>query len=256
MSRWKAAAIHLSISLVLAAIVATLLYTLWFPPPYFFAAGAGTLIPLLMGVDIAIGPLLTLLVMSPSKSRKLRRLDLSIIVILQAVAFGYGFHVIYQARPVFIVGEVDRLVVVTADQLSDADLAKGRRPEFRNRSWSGPRLVGVPPPKDDMREYDIASQALAGGKDIDQLPEFYVPYAQVANGLMKHALPLGLLKPANAGQRRQLVELQQAATLRGITLHFLPLQRQNVDYAAILSPDQQQPIAVLAIDPWITPPKK
>ncbi|MBB6245478.1 hypothetical protein [Rhodanobacter sp. A1T4] len=49
------------------------------------------------------------------------------------VAFGYGFHVICQAQPVFIVGEVDRLVVA-ADQLSDADLAKDRRPEYRNRS--------------------------------------------------------------------------------------------------------------------------
>lgn len=255
MSRWKAAAIHLSISLVLAAIVATLLYTLWFPPPYFFAAGAGTLIPLLMGVDIAIGPLLTLVVMSPGKPRKLRRLDLSIIVILQAVAFGYGFHVIYQARPVFIVGEVDRLVMVAADQLSDADLAKGSRPEYRSRSWSGPRLVGALPPKEG-HAFEVVAQAMSGGKDVDRLPEFYVPYEQVADGLMKHAHRLELLKPSNAGQRRQLAQLEQAAASRGQTLHFLPLERQDVDYTAILSPDQREPIAILAIDPWITPPKK
>jgi hypothetical protein len=255
MSRWKAAAIHLMISLILAAIVATLLYTLWFPPPYFRAAGAGTLIPLLMGVDIAIGPLLTLVVMSPGKSRKLRRLDLSIIVILQTVAFGYGFHVIYQARPVFIVGEVDRLVVVAADQLSDADLAKGSRPEYRSRSWSGPRLVGTLPPT-GSHTFDVVAQAMDGGKDIDRLPEFYVPYEQVVDGLMKHALPLEQLKPANAGQRQQLAQLEQTAASRGQTLRFLPLERQDVDYTAVLSPDQQQPIAVLAIDPWIKPPKK
>ncbi|OOG59671.1 TfpX/TfpZ family type IV pilin accessory protein [Rhodanobacter sp. C03] len=255
MSRWKAAAIHLSISLVLAAIVATLLYTLWFPPPYFRAAGAGTLIPLLMGVDIAIGPLLTLLVMTPSKPKRLRRLDLSIIVILQAVAFGYGFHVIYQARPVFIVGEVDRLVVVAADQLSDTDLAKGSRPEYRTRSWSGPRLVGALPPKAD-RTYDVVAQAMSSGKDIDRLPEFYVPYEQVVDGLMKHALPLEQLKPANDEQHRELTQLEQTAASHGHTLHFLPLERQDADYTAILSPDQQQPIAVLPIDPWIKPSKK
>jgi hypothetical protein len=255
MSRWKASAIHLSISLALAAIVVTLLYTLWFPPPYFIAAGAGTLIPLLMGVDIAIGPLLTLLVMSPGKPKRLRRLDLSIIVALQVVAFGYGFYVICLARPVFIVAEVDRLVVVAADQLIDADLAKGSRPEYRSRSWSGPRLVGALPPKGD-RAFDVATQAMDGGKDIDRLPEFYVPYEQVVDGLMKHGRPLGELKPLDAGQRRQLAQLENAAASSGQTLYFLPLERHDVDYTAILSPGHKQPIAVLAIDPWITPVNK
>lgn len=255
MSRWKASAIHLSISLILAAIVVTLLYTLWFPPPYFIAAGAGTLVPLLMGVDIAIGPLLTLLVMSPSKPKRLRQLDLSIIVVMQVVAFGYGFHVICLARPVFIVGEVDRLVVVAANQLSDADLAKGSRPEYRSRSWSGPRMVGAVPPKGD-HAFDVAARAMSGGKDIDQLPEFYVPYEQVADGLMKHGRPLGQLKPSDAGQRGQLAQLENAATSRGQALYFLPLERLDIDYTAILSPDHRQPIAVLAIDPWVTPVKK
>jgi hypothetical protein len=255
MSRWKAAAIHLSISLLLAAIVATLLYTLWFPPPYFRAAGAGTLIPLLMGVDIAIGPLLTLLVISPTKPKRLRRLDISIIVVLQTIAFVYGFHVIYQARPVFIVGEVDRLVVVAADQLSDADLAKGNRPEYRSRSWSGPRLVGALPPTGD-RVFDVVSHAMNGGKDIDRLPEFYVPYEQVANGLKQHGHPLASLKPTNAEQRRQIAALEKAAASSGQTLYFLPLERQSLDYAAIMASNKQAPLAVLAIDPWVTPQKK
>ena len=256
MSRWKAAAIHLSISLVLAAIVVTLLYTLWFPPPYFRAAGAGTLIPLLMGVDIAIGPLLTLLVISPAKPKRLRRLDISIIASLQAVAFGYGFHVICQARPVFIVGEVDRLVVVAADQLSDADLAKGSRPEYRRRSWGGPRLVGALPPT-GQQAFEVISHAMAsGGKDIDRLPEFYVPYEQVADGLKRHGHPLASLQPKNAKQRRQLVELEQTASTNGQTLYYLPLERGDADYTAILSSGQQQPIAVLTIDPWMTPTKK
>lgn len=255
MSRWKASAIHLSISLVVAAIVVTLLYTLWFPPPYFIAAGAGTLIPLLMGVDIAIGPLLTLLVMRPGKPKRLRRLDLSIIVALQVVAFSYGFHVICLARPVFIVGEVDRLVVVAADQLSDADLAKASRPEYSSRSWGGPRLVGALPPKGD-RAFDVAAHAMAGGKDIDQLPEFYVPYEQVFNVLMKHSRPLGQLKPQDARQRAQLAQLENAAASSKRALYFLPLERRDVDYTAIISPDQKQPISVLAIDPWVTPVRK
>ena len=255
MSRWKAAAIHLSISLTVAAIVATLLYTLWFPPPYFRAAGASDLIPLLMGVDIVMGPLLTLVVISPGKPKKLRRLDLSVIVALQAVAFGYGFYVVCQARPVFIVAESDRLVIVAADELTDADLSKGSRPEYRSRSWRGPRLVGALPPQ-GPEVADFTMKVLAGGKDIDRLPQYYVPYEQLADRLMKHALPLDLLKPADAEQRRRLATLESDATARGQTLHFLPLQRGPEDYAAIIAPGQRQPVAVLHADPWIIPPKK
>jgi len=249
MTRWKAAATHLAISIVLAALVGTLLYFLWFPPPYFMAAGASTLIMLLMGVDVGIGPLLTLLVFNPAKPRRLLRLDLTVIGVLQAIAFSYGLYVVCQARPIFIVGEVDRLVVVAADQLDDADLAKGSRPEFRRRSWSGPHMAGALPPQGE-KTADVAMRALAGGKDIDQLPEFYVPYEQVADALLKRARPLSELKSSNTRLQRQIDQLQARATARKQSLFFLPLERGDKDYTAILSQTDKRPIVVLPIDPW------
>ena len=125
---------HLSISLVLACVVGGILYFLWFPAPHFSAVGASTLMLVLMGVDVCMGPLLTLLVFNPAKRALLLRLDLSIIAVLQVAALGYGLFVICQARPVFIVGEMDRFVVVAADQLDDKDLAKSSDPAFRRRA--------------------------------------------------------------------------------------------------------------------------
>lgn len=254
MSRWKAAGIHLFISLLLAAIVATLLYTLWFPPPYFEAAGANELIPLLMGVDMALGPLLTLVAISPGKSRKLRRLDLTVIATLQAVAFGYGFFVMCQARPVFIVVESDRMVLVAADDLSDADLAKGHRPEFRRRSWTGPQLVGALPPT-GKRGGDLALQVLGGGKDIDRLPEFYVPLDEVTGKLMKRAKPLKDLK-LTAEQQKKLVAIQKTAASGAESLYFVPFERPPQDYAAIVTTAKIKPLAIVHADPWIEMPKK
>jgi hypothetical protein len=201
MNRWKAATIHLAISIVLAATIAALLYCLWFPSPYFIAAGASRLILVLMGVDIGIGPLLTLIAVSPNKSRKLLRLDLSIIASMQTIAFAYGIHVIAAARPVFVVAAVDRLVLVTAEELADADLTQGHQPAFRARSWTGPILVGALPPKGGA-DIHIVEQAMGGGKDIDQLPGFYVPYDQVVDKLMQHAKPLSQTAPATPGPVR------------------------------------------------------
>ena len=247
MNRWKAAAIHLLISIALASLIGALLYFVWFPSPYFAAAGASGLILLLMGVDVCIGPLLTLLVVNRHKARKLLRLDLTVIGVLQAIAFGYGVHVITGARPVFIVAEVDRLVIVSAEQLSDADLAKGDRPQFRKRSLTGPVLVGALPPKGGASG-DFALQVLATGKDIDQLPQYYLPYDQVIGAVMKRAKPLSSLKSATDSQRAYLDRLQAAAPSQ--TLEVLPLQRGDHSYSAIISPVSKRPIAVLSIDPW------
>jgi hypothetical protein len=247
MNRWKAATAHLTISLVLATTIATLLYVLWFPPPYFIAAGASKLIMVLMGVDIGIGPLLTLLVFSPRKSRKLLRLDLSVIAVLQATAFAYGVHAIAMARPAFVVAEIDRLVLVPAGELTDADLAQGSQPAFRTRSWIGPVLVGALPPK-GAEGTKITNQILAGGKDIDQLPKFYVPYDQVIDRVMHHAKVLSQLKNATDNQRKQLEQFQVGADDE--VLLALPLQRGEQDYTAIMSPKSRHPIRILSIDPW------
>jgi len=247
MNRWKAAAIHLTISLVLAASVASLLYFLWFPSPYFIAAGASTLITLLMGVDVCIGPLLTLLVINARKPMRLVRLDLSVIGIVQAIAFGYGIYVISAARPVFVVAEVDRLVIVAADQLDDADLAKGNRPEFRGRSWIGPLLVGALPPKGD-KAVDVTMQNLRRGKDIDQLPAFYVPYDQVIDSLLQRAKPLAQVRVENKLQQERILELDSSS--HSDVLQTLPLERRDKDYTVVISSRSKHPVAVLSIDPW------
>lgn len=246
MNRWKAAGIHLSISVVLALLMLALLYFLWFPAPYFAAAGANRLILLLMGVDVCIGPLMTLLVVNRHKPRKLLRLDLSIIGVLQAIAFGYGMYVIVDARPVFIVAEVDELVMVSSHQLADADLAKGTLPEFRKRSLTGPVLVGALPPK-GVSSGDFALKVLETGKDVDRLPQYYLPYDQAIDAVLKRAKPLASLHSATGAQRDYLDRLQAANPTQPLVV--LPLQRGGDSYSAIMSPVTKRPVAVLAIDP-------
>src|SRR4051812_42828203 len=119
MSRWKAAGLHLLISIAVGIVTGALIYFIWYPPPYFEVAGGSTLMLVIMGVDITIGPFLTLAVFKAGK--KSLRFDLTVIALLQIAAFCYGIHAIALARPVFVVAEVDRYVLVTANQLDDAD---------------------------------------------------------------------------------------------------------------------------------------
>lgn len=248
MTRFKAAGLHFSISIVTACVMGALLYFVWFPQPWFVAAGASALILLLMGVDVCIGPLLTLIAFNPAKRRKLLHLDLTIIALVQIAAFAYGLSVIVRARPVFIVAAVDRYVVVAADQLADQDLTQASTPAFSQRSWHGPLLVGAVPPGD--ADPTFIMKVLAGGKDIDRLPRFYVPYAQVAHDLMQRAQPLTTLHPHNARQRARLAHWRTRAKSEGLALGYLPVERQDASYTAIVNLKSAKPLAVLDIDPW------
>lgn len=246
MNRYKAAAVHLAISAALATAVISLLYFLWFPQPYFIAAGATRLVVILMGVDVGIGPLLTLIVVSPKKSKRLLKLDLLVIATLQFSALVYGVHIIAQSRPVFLVAEIDRLVLVSAGDLSDTDLAQGSTSVFRTRSWRGPVLVGALPPTGNAG-IDLTTHTISDGKDIDRMPKFYVPYDQVIDKVMLRARELSKLKTTSDSELRQLNEVSEADRS---TVLALPIQRGEQSSTAIMSKQTKRPVAILGIDPW------
>src|SRR5580765_81947 len=171
MTRFQAAAIHLGISVIIAALIGCLIYFVWYPHPYFQVAGGSTLMLLIMGVDIVIGPLLTFVVYKAGK--KGLGFDLACIDVLQTAAFFYGLSVIALARPVFIVAALDRFFPFYANDLEDADLARATQPEFSTLSWTGPRLVGAMLPTDIKEKNDLTFSGIAG-KDLEKFPRYYV----------------------------------------------------------------------------------
>ncbi len=84
LNRWKAAGIHLCLSALIAATVVVVMLALWYPGSYFDAMGGQTLLVLIVGVDVTLGPLLTLIVFNPKKKRL--KLDLAVIAVFQVIA--------------------------------------------------------------------------------------------------------------------------------------------------------------------------
>ena len=247
MNRFQASAIHFSISLCVAALVGVLIYFVWYPHPYFQVAGGSALMVLIMGVDIVLGPLLTLVVYRAGK--KGLAFDLACIGLLQAGAFFYGLTVIAQARPVFIVAVIDRFIPVYANDLDDADLAQARRPEFATRSWTGPRLVGAAMPTEAKEKNDLTFAAV-GGKDVEKFPRYYVPYAEVAEAMLAHAKPLSALA-SKSPRDKALIDAYLARHDTPIdTLATLPLKGRSDFYTMVLSRTSQRPLDALALDPW------
>lgn len=231
MSRWKAAGIHLSISICTALVALGLMFGVWYPPPFFHADGAGKLELLLVGVDLTLGPLLTLIIF---KSRKKGlKFDLVVIATVQAIALVYGMSVVLRTRPVFLVAAVDRFVLVSASDLSAGDLASGSKPEFRSRSWTGPRLVAALLPTDSAKRSQILTSSLAG-KDIERLPKYYVDYATNVEALLVHAKPLDKLHPQDAATKSVVDKwLARHHRSRSDTV-WLPMTAHFSDLTALL----------------------
>src|SRR5207248_3174204 len=64
-TRWRASGLHLLISATIALAVLAAMLLVWYPRPLFEAAGGNDLLFILVSVDVAIGPLITLLIFKP-----------------------------------------------------------------------------------------------------------------------------------------------------------------------------------------------
>lgn len=247
MSRWKAAGFHLSISFCIAFVVILLLFVVWYPPPYFHAAGAGKLEMILVGVDLTLGPLLTLIVFKAGK--KGMRFDLAAIGTVQAVALLYGMSIILSTRPVFLVGSIDRFVLVSANEVSASDLAQGRQARYRSLSWTGPRLVAAKMPTDKRLKSDLLSSAMHG-KDIERIPKYYVDYASQVDVLLRHAAPASALAKKGGKAAKTLTEWLTKHRLDQSQVVWLPVTARFSDVTMILDKQTGEPLGALDIDPW------
>jgi len=77
--RLRAIGIHLAISLGVAALAALLVFGLRYPYPYREISGGRTLFMLVACVDVALGPLITLIIFSQSKPRRKLMMDFTVI---------------------------------------------------------------------------------------------------------------------------------------------------------------------------------
>lgn len=246
LNRWQAAAIHLALSALIAATAFGIIIALWYPGPYFDVMGGKDLLITLVGVDVCIGPLLTLVVFNTAK-KQLRR-DLAIIATLQFAALAYGAWITFDARPVFTVFAKDHFDVVAANEIDATDLAQAR-PEFRSLSLTGPRTVGTRMPT-DAAERNAVIFAVTAGKDLQDFPKYYLPYEDVAAEVKKSAKPLNaLLKihpDAIAAIRAASVEAGRPESL----LLYVPLRARAQVMTAVLDGGDMRFITIAPISPY------
>ena len=245
-SRFVAAGVHLAISALVAALVSLLVFRLWYPSPYATLAGGIGLFVLVVGVDIVLGPLLTLVAASPTKSRSELTMDLCLIGFVQMAALGYGVHTMAQARPAHLVFEVDRFRVVTAADFESDALAEAP-PALRELPWTGPTLIAALKPTEPQEQLRAMDLGLAGF-DLSMVPRYWAEYAPNAEVAWQKARPVDLLTRKYPEVAEKLADHAAASDRPVAELRFLPVMSRQASWVALLSNGGTRVVGFLPVD--------
>lgn len=240
MSRFRASGFHFLISFIVGLVLLFLCWFMWYPAPMLMAIGGHEIFLLVVGIDVVLGPLLTLIVFKSGK--KSLKFDLAVIALLQICAMGYGVSTLLEARPAYVAALGDQFQVVQATELTDANLAKAKT----ELPWWGPRWVGTKAPTD---RYDIdAVHALATvGAGRGHLPQLHVAYDSMAAEILQRAQSIDALKKHNAGSDGKIDAWLSKRGYNGETAKFQPIKISASEFVVMLD---AKTAAVIGIAPF------
>ncbi len=174
--RLKAFGLHLMGSATALTLVLGTLYLGWYRWPGWYLCDAKHVVVVLMGVDLALGPLLTLVIASPRKPRRELARDVSIIVAVQLIALGYGSVHLWTGRPLYYALTENVVQVVQAYDINagESALADKLGSPLRPHWYSLPRWIWVPPqpaaPAADASAKSPPSETDRSDRDAAALP--------------------------------------------------------------------------------------
>jgi hypothetical protein len=239
--------IHFIATALLAAAAAALIFLVWYPAPFNEMIGGTKLFLLVVGCDLALGPLISLVIFNRRKSRRALVTDYSLVAALQLTALAYGVWVMAASRPVFVAFYSDRFEVVSAIDVRDTELAAARDPRYAKLPWFGPKFISVEVPA--AQQQAVLFEELAGNES-QMRPRFYVPYENGRDALRARA---GKLEDLVRRHRdaKPLVDAGVAATgVPADRLRWLPVRARLGFWTALVDYESGWPVGYVNLDPY------
>ena len=245
-SRLRASAIHLAISLSVATLAALVVFGWWYPYPYRELSGGRELFALVVAVDVVLGPLITLVIFNPAKTRRHLVMDFTVIGLLQVAALAYGLWTVFVARPVHLVFEYHRMAVVHAIDV-DSDLLAKAPPSLQTLPVTGPTVIALRPFKNPAEQFDATTAALKGFP-LAARSDLWQAYEPARADVLKEAKPVAELRARFSNQAAQ-IDWAIAATGRPVTdLRYLPLLSRKTAWTVLLDTTTAEPLGYLPLD--------
>ena len=248
MSRYQASLVHLLISALLVGGVVGIVYWLWYPEPTFGIVGVLPIILMLIGVDLVLGPLLTMIVYKHGKPGL--KFDLSVIVLVQIAALVYGAHTLYQEKPHYLVFSVDRLEFLAQRHIDPLVM---RFEESQTEHFAGLVQVFARRPE-DPEEYQryLDSVVSEGQPDLERRPEYWELWSDGAADIREQIRPLEAIKPSSPAEQENVQQAFEKHTRNHPNLGVLPIGGIPENVGLLLDRDTLEIVDVIYANPWPT----
>jgi hypothetical protein len=245
--RIKAFGWHLLGSTAALSLTLGLMYLGWYHWPGWYLADMPAVVAIMIGVDVVLGPLLTLIIANPAKARREFARDVGLIVIVQLVAFTYGVITLWNGRPLYYAYSENCLSVVQAQDLdrASADTARAQRAPFAPQWYSLPRWIWAPLPKDTEEAGKIVQSALAGGYDVTARPLYFRPWASGAADLRSQLKRVDDIKFFSLKEKKLLKERMAAAGLAPDRADAIALTGRKRPLLAVFDPSSLRLLAYI-----------
>jgi hypothetical protein len=245
--RLKATALHLLVSLLIVFLAAAVVFLVWFPQGLADLLRGASLFWLLSTCDAILGPVLSFVICSPTKSRRMLVFDYAVIAAIQLSALAYGLNVVAASRPVYVVFSVDRLDLVSAFEVEAQDARDLEALRVFPTSWFGPRPVMLRLPEDTAGRNEALSLELSGG-ELQVHPRFLAPYS--VKQVLSRAQPLDVLAAKQPQLQKDVRIALQSAALGPDAAVWLPARSRFGFHTALLRRSDASIIAFLPGDPY------
>jgi hypothetical protein len=247
MTRIRAFLTHFGLSTLIVSLVLTIVLVFWYPPPFFQIIGATDALKILIGVDLVLGPLLTLVLFKPGKRGLM--FDMTCVALLQVSALAYGVSVLHEERPYFAVFAKDRFEV-----LAHKDVVKSQlRDDLGEKPWRTPLFAIADLPEDKAAYEKAFEEILFEGKpDIQYQPKYWSRYDQQSNKVVAKAKPLTELLSANPDAADAINNIASGYASPD-QLGYVPVIGKKQPFALVIDLESTLPIDIIAVDPYKKP---
>lgn len=241
----KASGLHFILSILVVSLIMSLVIYFWFPLKYISMTRFTTLLIVIVGVDLVMGPLLTFVIYN-SKKKNLK-FDLSVILILQIFALGYGIYSLYEEHPVYITFNQDRFTIINA---RDAKPEIAKYDSYKVSKLSSAKLAFAKMPSSNEKQQELYDDVLSGKADLDQRVDYYELYDNHTDEIISKSLGTDFIFSEEKSSRPELKSFLDKYPENYINFAYVPLQSSNKFSIIVLDKKTAQPITTIDIDPW------
>jgi hypothetical protein len=236
--RLKALMLHMLASLAALTLVLGSLYLGWYRWPGWYLANAAQVILMLACVDLVLGPMLTFVIASPSKSRRTLTRDIAVIAAVQLCALVYGTVFLWNGRPLYYAFSEEVLQIVQAYDIDEAEVALARRQKapLLPHWYSLPRWIWAPLPDDPNEQNRIVSSAVLGGDDVISMPRYYKPWSAGLPKLRGELKKVADIKYFSVLEKRSLEARMRAAGIATDRANAMAITGRGRPLLAVFDP--------------------